>query len=595
MTSLSAEFPKISIIMPVFNHTRYLEEAVLSAINQTYPNTEAVIYDDCSTDPGVRRVLMKFRGDPRVKIFWGKTNEGISMATNRAIIQSTGEYLAFMDCDDVLPPHALETASHYIRSNPQAQYFYSNREEIDENGRVIRRIELSKYGLKPPPEQILTFMFATHLKIIKREAFHEAGLLKKEFDSCQDYDLALRMSRYFTFFHIPEYLYRYRIHDRQISRVKKREQARLAYRARDVEVARRKIYNGEIGRKRISVIMLTMNRWQKTKMALDHLVNSTRLPYELIILDNNSSDETAGMLRWYAKQHPHVRLILEKENLGCAGGRQKALSEARGDYIVMLDNDIRVTPWWLENLLIRLVESRADAACCRVVLPDGRVQYNGGSFRVRDRFILFSFLDSSLDQNDLNTLIERECDWIPGGATIYRRAVFEKAGFCPDLRGGLEDNDLSLQMGRAGLKMVNCPAAKVVHHHRNFDPKNMQDREYSRARHDKKILLETMITFYRRNGLIVYDPWVFQHLDIPRGSGEETVNYFARLDGCGDNTGAADGPAGEENCETPAVAAPGEDHGGDHQKQEEKNNEARETPGRRYSKPQNSKLRLTCR
>ncbi|MFZ5647357.1 MAG: glycosyltransferase family 2 protein [Bacillota bacterium] len=526
MTSVFSSFSRVSIIVPVFNHTRFLESCIRSAINQTYPEVEIIVRDDCSTDPEVSSILRRFQGTPRVKIYFSKTNEGISMATNRAIIQSTGHYLAFLDCDDILPPHAIETAVSYLKANPHVRYFYSNREQIDEKGKVVSRSEFHEYSFKNPSEQILKFMFASHLKIIKREAFYEVGLFKKEFDSCQDYDLALRMSEKYSFFHIPEYLYQYRIHPYQISQVKKREQAVLAYQARDVAVVRRRIFKGDIGSKKISIVMLTLNRWQRTRITLEQLVKNTGLPFELIILDNNSSDDTVKFLQWFAKQNRNVHLMLESENLGCAWGRKKAIRKAQGDFIVTLDNDVRVTPGWLENLLVRLKESQAHAACCKVVMPNGKIQYNGGNYRISGKFIVFSFIDNNLNYNDLKTYIDRKCLWLPGGATIYRRSVFEKIDFCEELYGGLEDNDLSLQMNKAGLKMVNSPASLAVHHHASTEGRDMRDTVYMLNRYDWDRLKNSMITFYRRHRVIVYDPWLFKQLGIPHGTRQETIDFF---------------------------------------------------------------------
>ncbi|MFZ5644997.1 MAG: glycosyltransferase family 2 protein [Bacillota bacterium] len=518
---------KISIIIPVFNCARFVGKTVLSALSQTYPDVEVIIYDDCSTDPLVRKILLQYHNHPRARLIFGKTNLGISMATNQAIIRSAGDYLAFLDCDDILSPNAIETAAQYIQLHPDVSYFYSNRENIDEEGKIINRMDFSHYTGKSPREQILTFMFASHLKVIKKSVFFEVGLFKKEYDSCQDYDMALRLSGRHKFFHIPEYLYQYRIHSGQVSQAKKRDQAVLSYHARDVEVVRRQIYSGHIGRKKISIIMLTMNRWKRTKASLELLVKNTTLPYELIILDNNSSDDTAQMLKWFAGQKDNVKIILEKENLGQSGGRKKALQAAGGDFIVTLDNDIGVGPRWLENLLVRLKEAKADAACCRVLLPDGKIQYNGGHFDVKEPFITFSFIDNSMKYNSLDTLIFRECRWLPGGATIYRRPVFDRVAFCEELRGGMEDNDLSLQMNKAGLKMVNSPLSTVVHYHTHHEPQELQDPEYLRRRYNWEQLKTTLSVFYKRHGLIIYDPWLFDKYGIP-GDGAGAIEFFRK-------------------------------------------------------------------
>ena len=530
MLSLATEFPKISVVLPVQDQFSHLEETVFSALNQTYPHFEVILYDDCCTDPGVRAGLESFRDDPRVRILRGKTREGLATAANRAIVHSTGDYLAFFDENHLLPAHALETAWHYIRTNPRCHYFFSCREDSAARGSVSPRQDFSSAALAQP-ENFFHRAFYGSLRIISRPALYEAGLLKKEFEPCQDYDLALRMTRSFAFYNIPELLCRAHPEKGPAPQAAARSQAISARRARDLELVRRKIFSGDTGKKKVSIIMLTMNRRERTRISLSHLVSCTSLSYELILLDNNSTDGTADLLKLFAGQHKNTLVILEGENLGCAGGRQRALAEAGGDYIVMLDNDIRVTPWWLENLLARLSESEADAACCRVVLPDGMVQYNGGSFWIRDGFILFSFLDSNLRHSDLSTLMDRRCDWLPGGATIYRRRVFDRLQFCTDLRGGLEDNDLSLQMARAGFTMVNSPASLVVHHHHRFESGEFSSPGYSRSRYDREAMFRAMVTFYRRHGLIIYDPWVFKHLDIPHGTREETLDFFIRQEG----------------------------------------------------------------
>ncbi|MFZ5595889.1 MAG: glycosyltransferase family 2 protein [Bacillota bacterium] len=522
--------PLISIIMPVYNSSPYLEKAVQSAVGQSYRPVEVVLYDDGSTDEKTRGILMKYKGRPGIKVFFSPVNEGISMATNRAIAMSTGEYLAFLDCDDILKPGALEVVAGYIKKHPDVGYFYSNREHIDERGGVTARYDLSKYSTEKPYEMIMKYMFPSHLKVIKKSAFRKVGLFKKIYDTCQDYDMALRLSEWFKFKFIPEYLYQYRIHSSRVSVRRRREQAQRAYRARDVAVVRRNIFfNHSIGERKVSVVMLTRNRLKRTAHSISRLYENTVLPFEFIIVDNNSGPETRKFLDNLAREKSNLRVLFQRENTGCAAGRRKAVGMAEGDYIVTLDNDCEVTPYWLENLITRIVEEpNIGCACAKVVLPDGKIQYNGGSYQISGGFIKLSFIDEKKMHSDLETFMERDCHWLPGGATIYKRRLFEKADICPELRGGFEDADLSLRIHETGYRLVNCPTSLVVHHHISHETDSFKEPGYYRDRYDRGRILRAVVEFYRRNRLIVYDPWLYDYLQIPHATREETVSFFSR-------------------------------------------------------------------
>lgn len=520
--------PLISIIMPVYNKKEYLEKAINSAVNQSYSMTEVVLHDDFSTERDVRRILLSYKDHPRVKLFFSPVNEGISIATSRAIAHSTGKYVAFLDCDDMLPRHALETAAHYIKKNLNIHYFYSNREHINEEDQVFDRYDFSKYSKENPYQEILKYMFPSHLKIIKKSCFQTVGLFKKMFDTCQDYDMALRLSEWFNFFFIPQSLYQYRIHNQQVSITCNKEQATKAYRARKLAVVRRNVYfNKNIGSRKISIIMLTMNRLKRTAHSLQQLYKNTTLPFELIVVNNNSNPETRTFLENLSQEKSNLRLFNEATNLGCAGGRQKGIKYAEGDYIVTLDNDCEVTSFWLEKLLIRIVEEQnIGGACCKVVLPNGYIQYNGGNLSTSNNFIRLSFMDEGKIHNDLQTFIERDCSWIPGGAAIFKRKVFAKAQINQEILGGFEDADFSLQVREAGYRLVNCPTSTAIHHHISQEPKNFKDHLYYKNRYDRRQILTAMVAFFKRNNLVIYDPWLFTYLQIPHTSREEILSFF---------------------------------------------------------------------
>lgn len=113
------ELPLISIIMPAFNAERYVCEAVRSVLQQSWQHWELIIIDDGSTD-GTMHVLASFT-DPRIKVLH-QPNAGVSATRNRALDMAKGEYVAFLDADDILPPRGLAARAELLRGDPRCAF-----------------------------------------------------------------------------------------------------------------------------------------------------------------------------------------------------------------------------------------------------------------------------------------------------------------------------------------------------------------------------------------------------------------------------------------------------------------------------------------
>ena len=98
----------VSIIMPSYNCEKYIEESIQSVINQTYPNWELLVVDDCSTDHTAEIIRRCSELDSRVHGYYLKENSGAAAARNFAIERAKGEYMAFLDSDDLWDPEKLE-------------------------------------------------------------------------------------------------------------------------------------------------------------------------------------------------------------------------------------------------------------------------------------------------------------------------------------------------------------------------------------------------------------------------------------------------------------------------------------------------------
>lgn len=201
--------PKISVLVPVYNAPiPYLKRCIESVREQLYTNWELCVADDRSPDPEVRRVLESYaRRDPRIKVVFREQNGNISACTNSALDLATGEYVALLDNDDEIEPHALALVALFINADPTVDVLYSDEDKIDVEGRH------SDPFFKPDwsPDYYLCGNYISHLGVYRRSLVEEVGRFRTPFDGAQDYDLALRVfARTQNIRHIPDILYHWR-------------------------------------------------------------------------------------------------------------------------------------------------------------------------------------------------------------------------------------------------------------------------------------------------------------------------------------------------------------------------------------------------
>lgn len=213
--------PLISIIMPVYNAPLdWLADAIESVRQQIYRDWELCIADDCSTDPEVRPFLQKIAGeDARIKLDFRKTNGHISAASNSAIGLASGQFLAFMDQDDLIPHHALLEVALCINLHPDAQFIYTDEDKIDEHNQREAPTRKAAWS----PDMLDTLNRVSHLVVYRKELVAKVGGLRVGFEGAQDHDLALRCSENITvgqIVHIPKILYHWRSHSNSTAQVR---------------------------------------------------------------------------------------------------------------------------------------------------------------------------------------------------------------------------------------------------------------------------------------------------------------------------------------------------------------------------------------
>lgn len=124
----------VSIIMPSYNTASYVKDSVQSVFDQTYPNWELIIVDDCSPD-NTDEIVAPLLSDKRIRYLKNEVNSGAAVSRNRALREARGKWVAFLDSDDLWMPEKLEKQIRFMKENDY-HFSYTNYEEINEAGEV---------------------------------------------------------------------------------------------------------------------------------------------------------------------------------------------------------------------------------------------------------------------------------------------------------------------------------------------------------------------------------------------------------------------------------------------------------------------------
>ncbi|MBD3184760.1 glycosyltransferase [Candidatus Poribacteria bacterium] len=199
---------RVSVIIPTYNRPRWLPETIESVLNQTYSDVELIVVNDGSTD-NTEEVIESYRDKIR---YIYKQNGGPGSAVNRGIEESTGEYIARVDDDDLFMPEKVEIQVGVFQENPDVGLVASGHHIIDTEGNILHTKsvpDFSKHG------GLITMLrhciFSQPTVMVRKECYDKVGLYKNTY--AQDYDMWIRIARCYPMKAIDKPLAMYRRHD----------------------------------------------------------------------------------------------------------------------------------------------------------------------------------------------------------------------------------------------------------------------------------------------------------------------------------------------------------------------------------------------
>ncbi len=472
--------PCISIITPVFNTpVAWLTECVESVLAQAYEKWELILVDDDSTAPETIKALRELGArDSRIVLAKDEMRGGISAASNRGLALAEGEWVGFLDHDDVLEPDALFQNVKWLQDHRDADMIYSDEDKLTEQG-----FDAPIFKPDWSPDYFLSCNYICHFTIIRCELLRRIDGFRSEFDGAQDYDLFLRiMEETNRIDHIPRVLYHWR---RSLSstadNIRRKpgslETGRLALEA---YLERRKesghvtvdwgthaywIKRQLTEARKISIIIPVRDRVDLLARCLDSLTSKTSYaPYEIVVVDNDSQSEEA---RAYLSNLKH-RVLPYSGPFNFSAMNNFAVEQTDSPWLLFLNNDTEVIEGeWLTMMAEHVQRPAVGAVGPKLLYPDDTVQHAGivvGVGGVAEHAFRGLPADAPGVCRQLQTT--RNYSAVTGACLLTRREVFEEVGGFDEERLPVtfSDVDLCLKMRRAGYRVVYVPFAKLYHH-----------------------------------------------------------------------------------------------------------------------------------
>ena len=413
--------PLVSIIIPVYNGAKYLEEAIDSALNQTYHNIEIIVVNDGSNDERkTDRVAISY-GD-KIKYF-NKQNGGCGSALNFGIQHSSGDYISWLSHDDAYYPEKISRQIELLSSlENKKTIIYGGYELIDEDSRSKGKVQ---FHIDTPINKLNTLLYPVMRGmvngcslLIAKELFYTVGFFREELATTQDYDLWAKFFRKAPVQYIPDILIKTRIHSEQgshtinthndecndlwirlIKEVTPDEadsidgsycaflcKSEKFLQATSYQLALsecQKMLTENIGKIKVSVIIPFYNRISETVLAVQSAQVQTHSNIEIIVIDDGSYDDV-GPLHKLIEEDSRIKYF-RTENRGPAAARNYGIDLASGEYIAFLDSDDSFDPSKIEIQLKYMEDEQVSFSHTSYVQVNSelnsRVIMNSGEFK----------------------------------------------------------------------------------------------------------------------------------------------------------------------------------------------------------------------
>ena len=524
---------KISILVPLWNNRREFQIQMLdSVMNQTYGNWQLCLADGSDDDHSyIGEICMEYAARAEGRIVYKKLdkNGGISGNTNECLKLATGEYIGLFDQDDILHPPVLY---EYVKAiNEQgADYLYCDETTFKNND--INKMLTMHFKPDYAVDNLRANNYICHFSVFHRRLLDGDELFRTKFDGSQDHDMILRLTdRAEKIVHIPQLMYYWRSHAGSVaSGIEAKPYAMEAAKGAVAEHLRKhgyehfritstrafetifKISYQIIGNPMISIIIANKDHASDLRRCIDSILErSTYDNYEIIVVENNS--ETEEIWNYYKELEgkERIRVVTYKGKFNYSAVNNKGVGEAKGEYILLLNNDTQViTVNWMEELLMYAQREDVGAAGAKLYYENKTIQHAGvvlalGAHRTAGHSHYGQHRENLGYMGRL--CYAQDVSAVTGACLMVAKDLFRKVGGLDEsFAVSLNDVDFCLKLREAGYLNVFTPFAELYHFEsvsRGLDDRGEKAERYEeeseRFRAKWKAVLEKGDPYYNPN------------------------------------------------------------------------------------------------
>ena len=489
---------KISIVTPLY-HTPaiFLRELIESVLESSYENWQLCFAD--ATQDGeenqIENIVKEYQKmdekltGKKSRICYKKLsqNYGIAENTNQALAMAEGDYIAFLDHDDIITPDALYemalAAKCAKKTGKEANMFYSDEDKVNEN-----RTAFFEPHFKPDfnVDLLRSNNYITHFFVVRTSLIRQVGGFRREYDGAQDYDFIFRCTEAAKkICHIPEVLYHWRTHqastaDNPASKMyafeagKRAIEAHLKRQGVEGTVSHTKdlgFYQVEYpvqGTPLVSVLIPNKDQKDTLKQCLDSVFSKTTYcNYEVIIIENNSQEKETWEYYEELKKRNNVKIVIWESGFNYSAINNFGEKSASGEYLLFLNNDVEViNPHWMEEMLGNCQRKEVGIVGAKLYYPDDTIQHAGTIIGIGG-IAGHAFLNMPRSRSGYlhKASLQMDLSAVTAACMMMKRTVFESLdGFEEALTVAFNDVDLCLRCVRAGYLVVYNPRVELYHY-----------------------------------------------------------------------------------------------------------------------------------
>lgn len=492
---------KFSILVPLFNTPeKFLREMLDSVVNQTYVNWELCLADGSDdahsyvkkiVDDYIAKDLEEIKAfgikEGRIKYRKLTKNLGISGNTNVCIEMATGNYIGLFDHDDILHPTALYEYMKVI-CEENADYIYCD-ETTFEGDSIDKMITLH---FKPDYaiDNLRANNYICHFSVFSAKLLEETGLFRSEFDGSQDHDLILRLTTAANHIvHVPKILYYWRSHagsvaadisakSYAIDAAKGAVAAHLkSYGFEDFKIESTRAFETifriryHISNKPlVSILIPNKDHVADLRRCIDSITTKSSYDnYEIIVIENNSTDPAIFEYYETLKKHPAIKVVEYKDKFNYSRINNFGETFANGEYLILLNNDTEVvTRNWIEELLMYAQREDVGAVGCMLYYEDYTIQHAGiviglGAHRTAGH-THYKMAKENLGYMG-RLCYAQNVSAVTGACLMTKKSLYDELkGLDEDFAVALNDVDFCLRLREKGYLNIFTPFAELFHY-----------------------------------------------------------------------------------------------------------------------------------